>query len=300
MDARSSSARRTNPFKARSRTSDRSFCEPPGFTSTQNLRADCVFQRFSRHFSARSSGTGLAKARLMHNTDRIDFISAYCDSWCERCAYTSRCSAFAVRAAIAMCDDPNEGLELAVGIPHPVEETQREPPRAWFGFENTDITEQELNEAQRSEEARHARVEATATMKSAWAIPMTSMRWLRARAETVRAAADDVLKEALEIAQWDATFVTAKLGRALDGRDRHEHGEDFDDHPVQNDWNGSAKVALISLERSEMAWRVIAESTGEDEPAALAEHVAALRREVERAFPNAYSFIRPGFDEPDR
>jgi len=25
-------------------------------------------------------------------TDRIDFISAYCDSWCERCGYTSRCT----------------------------------------------------------------------------------------------------------------------------------------------------------------------------------------------------------------
>jgi hypothetical protein len=50
MDARSSSARRTNPFKARSRTSDRSFCEPPGFTWTQNLRADCVLPAFQPAF----------------------------------------------------------------------------------------------------------------------------------------------------------------------------------------------------------------------------------------------------------
>ena len=71
--------------------------------------------------------------------------------------------------------------------------------------------------------------------------------------------------------RWDATFVLPKLGRALDGRDRHEQGEDFDDDPVQNDWNGSAKVALISLERSEVAWRVIAQSTGDADPAALAE-----------------------------
>jgi hypothetical protein len=28
--------------------------------------------------------------------------------------------------------------------------------------------------------------------------------------------------------------------------------------------------------------------------------VADLRREVERAFPNARRFIRPGFDEPHR
>ena len=236
----------------------------------------------------------------MNSTDRIDFISAYCDSWCDRCAYTSRCSAFAVRAAIAMCDDPREGLELAIGTPHPVEETQSGSAERWPGLENFTMTAQELSSLQRSEEARHARVEETSIMKRAWAIPTRSLRWLEARGETVRAAADDVLREALDIARWDSTFVLPKLGRALDGRDRHEQGEDIDDHPVQNDWNGSAKVALICLERSEVAWRLIAHATGDDEPAALAEHTAGLRWEVERAFPNARSFIRPGFDEPDR
>src|SRR5918994_7887981 len=35
--------------------------------------------------------------------DYIDFISAYCDRWCERCAFTNRCSAYAVDIAAAMC-----------------------------------------------------------------------------------------------------------------------------------------------------------------------------------------------------
>ena len=35
------------------------------------------------------------------NVDRIDFISSYCDRRCERCAFTSRCSLFAVQKAIA-------------------------------------------------------------------------------------------------------------------------------------------------------------------------------------------------------
>ncbi len=35
----------------------------------------------------------------MHG-DRIDFISEYCDRWCERCAFTSRCSAYAVQALL--------------------------------------------------------------------------------------------------------------------------------------------------------------------------------------------------------
>ena len=233
----------------------------------------------------------------MPGTDRIDFISAYCDSWCERCAYTSRCSLFAVQAAVAMCGDAREGLELAVGTPHPVEETQRKPDRVWAGFE---MTKEEERVLVRDEKARAARVAATPIMKSAEAIPRVSHRWFTARAEAVRAAADDVLIEALEIAAWDATFVPAKLYRALVGRDSHDHGEDFDDDPVQNDWNGSAKVALMCLERSEAAWQMIAQATGDVEPAALAERIAGLRRQVEKAFPNAPAFVRPGFDEPDR
>jgi hypothetical protein len=52
--------------------------------------------------------------------DYIDLISAYCDRWCERCAFTNRCSAYAMQIATAMCDgDFAAGLELAVGALRP-------------------------------------------------------------------------------------------------------------------------------------------------------------------------------------
>ena len=91
-----------------------------------------------------------------------------------------------------------------------------------------------------------------------------------------------------------------KVHRALDGRDRYRHDEDRDDDPVQNDWNGSAKVALISLERSEVAWRVIAQATADQVAATLADAARDLRRLALDEFPRAMSFIRPGFDEPWR
>ena len=69
----------------------------------------------------------------MH-TDRIDFISAYCDRWCERCAFTERCSLFAVEAAMAMCDgDDEEAMELAVGrAPSEDAEPQEADVSAWI------------------------------------------------------------------------------------------------------------------------------------------------------------------------
>jgi hypothetical protein len=44
---------------------------------------------------------------------RIDFISDYCDRWCERCAFTTRCSSYAVRAATAMCDGCQREIEMS-------------------------------------------------------------------------------------------------------------------------------------------------------------------------------------------
>jgi hypothetical protein len=192
------------------------------------------------------------------NHDRIDFISSYRDRWCERCAYTTRCSAFLADAAIAMCGDAEEGLELALGTPYPV------------GRDQTSL-----------------------------AIPdWVADRWLTARQEQLIAGADPVLREALAIAGHDALLISAKLHRALSGRDRD--GDDEDDHPIQNDWNGSAKVALISLERSEAAWRTIAAATTDPMPTTFPDQLRDVRRQVEDAFPHARSFIRPGFDETDR
>jgi len=49
-----------------------------------------------------------------------------------------------------------------------------------------------------------------------------------------------------------------------------------------------------------VAWRTIAQATSNETATLLAAELEDLRREVEAVFPNAQSFIRPGFDEPWR
>ena len=39
--------------------------------------------------------------------DYIDFISSYCDRWCERCAFTSHCRLFSLQAEMAASSDSN-------------------------------------------------------------------------------------------------------------------------------------------------------------------------------------------------
>jgi hypothetical protein len=115
---------------------------------------------------------------------------------------------------------------------------------------NVKLSPEEIAAFTQREAACRDRVahEPLATMATAYT--MLSRRWLSEHPDRLRAVADPVLAEALEVVTHDWAFVSAKVHRALHGRDGDRHDEDRDDDPVQNDWNGSAKVALISLERS--------------------------------------------------
>jgi hypothetical protein len=235
------------------------------------------------------------------SNDTIDFISSYCDRWCERCGYTSRCSAYACEIAIAMCGDVADGLELAIGEPQPLDgEADQAGSMLASQFFNAGMSAEERAEFDRNETTRDARLAGAPLTTMAMAFTKLSHQWLNERGEALRATEDPVLAEALDIVAHDSAFVCAKLHRALDGRDRHRHGEAEDEHPVQNDWNGSAKVALISLERSEIAWRTISQTTGDEMTDTLAASLSDLRRLVLGEFPRAMSFVRPGFDEPWR
>jgi hypothetical protein len=98
--------------------------------------------------------------------------------------------------------------------------------------------------------------------------------------------------------RWHEHLIPAKLGRALDGLDEYLSGECVHDDPVQNDWNGTAKLALLCIRRSKAAWVVLAEELADSQAADVARHLSGLEREVERTFPGAEQFVRPGFDEP--
>jgi catechol 2,3-dioxygenase-like lactoylglutathione lyase family enzyme len=238
--------------------------------------------------------------RFAMATDRIDFISAYCDRWCERCAFTERCSAYACTVATAMCDgDVSAGLELAIGLPQPVGGDREKTAGELLLDEFEEPSAEEIAAAVREEEARAARIDTLEISQLARAYSVQSRQWLTGN-EPQRAHADPLVREALEIAGWDSTLISAKLHRALRGRERSREAPLADDHPLKSDANGSAKVALISLERSEASWRLVADAIADTAALDLALMAARLRAHVVEEFPAAIAFIRPGFDEPWR
>jgi hypothetical protein len=112
-------------------------------------------------------------------------------------------------------------------------------------------------------------------------------------AAAVREGVD--LDEAFEVIRWYQYFICAKIMWAVRGamEDREEPCDEF-----PSDSDGSAKIALIAIDRSIAAWAVVHTYCGEDalDIIALLDH---LRQAVEKTYPKARSFIRPGFDSVD-
>jgi hypothetical protein len=98
--------------------------------------------------------------------------------------------------------------------------------------------------------------------------------------------------------RWYQYFIGAKVMRAIQGN-IEEKEEGCDEFPSDSD--GSAKIALIAIDRSIAAWAVIQHYIidGNREVIDVIAFLDGLRQAVEETFPNARSFIRPGFDATD-
>lgn len=107
------------------------------------------------------------------------------------------------------------------------------------------------------------------------------------------------IRENFEIFGWYHAFIGAKVSRAVNGKmnaskEEDEESRSFEEH----DMNGSAKVAMISIERSinslSLLYSLLPEYT--EEISDLLIKAGMLRNGVEKEFPEYKNFKRPGFD----
>ena len=107
------------------------------------------------------------------------------------------------------------------------------------------------------------------------------------------------IRDAFEVIHWYQDQIWVKLMRALDMDDieREELDEEMREFPSDSD--GSAKVALIGIDRSIGAWGTLLSHSAEAEESIveILVHLARLREEIEQQFPDARRFVRPGFDQ---
>jgi hypothetical protein len=98
-----------------------------------------------------------------------------------------------------------------------------------------------------------------------------------------------LIKECKEVIGWYQHFISIKFSRALSGK--QENG-------IQTDSNGSAKIALIAVHRSQEAWtHLFSLIPDEDKILPLLSLLTKIEKMGKEEFSMANEFIRPGFDE---
>lgn len=254
--------------------------------------------------------------KLVQSKLFITGIYNYCDRWCERCPLTSRCLNFALgeeQFADPESRDITNKLfweKLADTFQVTLDLLKEIAEREGIDLDALD-TEKLADEEKPNEQAtenheccRAAKV--YADMVDDW---FDSARDLFGQREdelnlnvlpeipNVSSFREDAgFEEALQVVCWYQHLIYAKLMRAIHGR-LEEKPEIHDEFASDSD--GSAKVALIAIDRSMAAWGEIRNyyPLGDGDILDLMVHLDRLRRSVEKVFPAARGFIRPGFDK---
>lgn len=243
----------------------------------------------------------------------IPGIYNYCDRWCERCPLTARCLTFAMEEESGTRAEDLDGTndrfwkkisesfqmassllqdladEEGVDLDTVVDEPQADEPRVVHLLP--------------SMAQRYARlVDEWEKSNSDWIEP--EPRQIHNHLQLVKERPNPreepiSRKEALEVILWYQVFLPPKLDRALKSKTEERELEE-DDLPKDSD--GSAKIALIGIDRSLSAWGELAGQWAGQGAAIgkIVNHLTRLRVMVEKEFPQARAFIRPGFDTPER
>jgi hypothetical protein len=252
----------------------------------------------------------------------IPGIYNYCDRWCERCGFTARCLSFKLDEArhqrkseaspIARSDRENAAFwdDIAANFALTLRLLKREAEKHGIDLDSL----QTRDEANRDERRRERQVAREVCALSGAASAYTKAGrlvldrlapelihaeealnlQLRLGTGTPQSAAAEI-RDALDVVQWFLFFIDVKLQRAVASRlDARLDGDDG----FPSDAGGSAKIALVAIDRSLAAWVRLRKhlTGGSDAILDLLVQLERLRQSVEREFPRARAFKRPGFD----
>ena len=219
-------------------------------------------------------------------------IFNYCDRWCEACAFTSRCRVFAdVAESEALLDPGLKAIVEAPGLPQeappPMPPWLRELIEEMNEAASTVAADSDDEPPRRRPPRAHRAIEKRAKRYCFRVYP-----WLRVRQYAASDPADPCA-----VIGWFHSMIPAKVHRAIEGL--------AEDEPEERDWpadhDGSAKVALLGIERSHAAWLTLVEQgvVSDGEAAPFIADLVWLGEALEQIFPKARTFVRPAFDEPD-
>lgn len=223
-------------------------------------------------------------------------IHNYCDRWCERCAFVSRCT---VGISEFEIDGPDHDIKNKEFWEHMSMVFQATYEMIAEGAQEMGIDLSESNI-----EYVHPVHHESTVEKTAKSYGLRLLKWLEKneelfvrKAEVFRMTSEEQLvtfKDAIDVVQWYSLFIAVKIHRAT------LEPYDFDDEKTDRyDNNGSAKIALIAISRSLEAFAFLYNHLHEleDEVLGFLADLSKIQRMMKKKFPDAMNFKRPGFDD---
>lgn len=254
--------------------------------------------------------------KLAKNKNFISGIYNYCDRWCERCPFTARCMNFATTREYS--DNPessdinNEKFWQSLSEIFKVTREMLEESAEEMGidFDSVDFEEASRDEAVKDKIVKNHECCRAAQKYYEMVDEFFESEYIPSLRVVDKSDADNApdlqqidkldkpatFDELVEIIFWYHHFIYVKLMRAVRGA-LGNTPEILEDFPKDSD--GSAKVALIAIDRSMAAWKGVYDyfPSHREQILSIIQHLDGLRRRVENVFPQARNFIRPGFDE---
>jgi len=231
------------------------------------------------------------------NKHIIPYIHNYCDRWCEYCTHTRHCSVHHTETEMKQNDPEisDAGNEkFWNNLSQIFEATQQ------MLIEHANRLGIELPATGELPEPVSDNVDLEQAAKD-YGLKLT--KWLEANRdlflkkskiiEIIGIERLETFVKAVEVLNWYCYFIGAKIHRALLSFDADE------DETDSYDKNGSAKIALIAINRSIEAMTVLYNEIPEleDDILRFLVSLSDLRKRMEAQFPTAMKFVRPGFDD---
>jgi hypothetical protein len=250
--------------------------------------------------------------RILNATNKpgiIPGIHNYCDRWCAKCAFTDRCGSFSIEEEFAKDELKSEEelwTHLSVMLETSLELLKSHAEELGIELDDPNIDIDQIFDSKLSREDNPIICEASKYSR-------LTQEWLDSN-QTVLENLDTLLFEKgaeelfiedfndpsftqlIEVIAYYKDFISIKSNRAL--MQQLEKSDALKELALY-DANGSAKIALIAIDRSIGAWASVLKRmpSREDELLMILVILQKLRCSIEAEFPEARKFRRPGFDD---
>lgn len=249
---------------------------------------------------------------------QVDFIHGiynHCDTWCERCLFTSRCRSFQIQSEAGLIKLQSTDGNLIQQLTDALNLTKQYIDQLGQSQDPTGTDAPTDLEAQNLEEepvrVKHSQQYAVTALANQYLrqtgywlkeeellLKQTGQQQIREMALGLRTEEETMpilhaLKDAWEMICWYRALIPVKIQSSL--RALNSPSTDV----LLNTYHlGKAKLVLVSIDRSLLAWQTLISFYPEktDDVLDLLALLSRIRREMETLFPDARAFQRPGLD----